>query len=151
AGHRLIAFLDDIDDYCSAARIDAALEDLFRRGVQVVATCRTGPEYDVFESNISPTLRELMKIVPVTKLTPKEVNIFHDPRLADNVDWHEFDGNVGSLFLPLSRMRDRYRILCESQRDSDRLSVQILHALKVLYLSGNRENKSTYDRDKLRD
>lgn len=104
-----IVFLDDIDDYCynkDHPALNKLLYYIIRKEIKCVITCRTGPEFDVFK-----------KYIHRKYFTPLTRNKFHIPRLdkktndfkeflnnnTENLksDLNSFDGNIGSIFLPL--------------------------------------------------
>ncbi|WP_452228100.1 hypothetical protein [Lacinutrix sp. MEBiC02404] len=116
----VIVFLDDVDEYCydnndslNLLLSNIVLQNSFSKNIKCVITCRRGPEYDKFQNKLDRNL--FYKIVE---------NRFHIPRFnsqdKDVSDFLElnkdkfktnpknFDGNFGSVVLPLDAMRERF-------------------------------------------
>ncbi|MFK8005562.1 MAG: hypothetical protein AB8H03_04295 [Saprospiraceae bacterium] len=144
------AFFDDIDDfYRKSKKVNKLLKFLLQKGVSIIATCRTGPEYRFLHKKIKGNLREQFKVIHLNKVSKQVSNkIITDNNIEENV---EIDGNIGSIFLPIVKMRERYYELENSKDPIDRLSISILKSLKALYYSSNFESKSSYLQEKVSD
>ena len=73
-----------------------------------------------------------------------------------------FDGTIGSLFIELTKMKDRYQRLTngniqgwphakELEADTAQLCVDILWSLKALYKTGNTRSNSVFSIEKASD
>lgn len=120
-----IVFFDDIDDFYNQQTIDNFIIELIRSGFQIVATCRTGPEYKDFKKTASSKVKEAFSIVMIDKMSRNTINEFAEQENID-IENSEFDGNIGSIILPIQKMRDRYDDLRHQKNEINDLSINIL-------------------------
>ena len=135
SSNKVIAFFDDIYHISDDNR---ALEKLFfellAMNVIIIATCFSGEEYKTgFENRLSEKVREHFKTFEIPKLTEEDIRDIGDEIWVQ--DTENFDGNIGSLFLELSKMKDRFRRLMNSENAIDRTCLLILKSLTALNIS----------------
>lgn len=148
--NNLIVLLDDVDDYCydTNPALNKLLKYIVTNNVKCILTCRQGPEFYKFKKYINSNI--FYKIIE---------NRFHIPRfhkndelvksfLNKNIDKFKtniknFDGNFGSIVLPLDAMRERFNKLIADEKDTE---VAILLGLKLHFHFLNYESsKSEYN------
>ncbi len=153
-----IVFLDDIDKFYDKKNINptnSVIKKLMRNKVIFIATCRTGPEHKTFSNQAGKDLYDKFdgEIKIPNKIDKDTIieNIKKESIEIDENDEKNFDGNIGSLFLPLTIMKKRYRDLWKSGKKVKKIAIEILDILKAFYVAGNYKNKSSYDIKKIKD
>ena len=147
-----IYFLDDIDQSIDKYPeiINSILTQIIKNRNKLIITCRTGPEYNLLISKLNK------QILPVlTKRTFIIKRLSHsNPVVKEFLEKYfkntpkEFDFNIGSLFIPLDDMRERYKVLLKKE---NKLPSTILKGLKFHHHLYNYENnKRTYDIKKIK-
>lgn len=153
ADNRII-YIDDIDDYCrhNSVALNKLLKYAIIKNIKLLITCRSGPEFLIVRNTLNRFIfSELLQ------------NRFHIPRFDKNSDTMSkfmtendiktdsimsFDGNLGSLILPLTAMRKRYM---ELDNMENRIPTTILKGLKFhFHLKNYEEDKTHYDDSKIR-
>ncbi|HAS42701.1 MAG TPA: hypothetical protein DCS93_19630 [Microscillaceae bacterium] len=162
-GHRHIAFIEDIDDYYKSnnerrQNYDFVIKELVRNDVQMFATCRTGPEYQSYKKEAHSKVKELFEVVKVDKINQADLNQFQERLDLDIERPRKFDGNIGSLFMKIQKMKDRYETLAHHAKNVDddvtnvtKIAHEILKALKAFYYSSNYFQKNEYSRELVQD
>lgn len=150
----IILFIDELDTFCenNPEAINHLLHFAFNNDLKCIFTCRTGPELTKVKNVLYHQLW--------TELISNRIRLprisSNDSRLKEFIftnssfikDVSHFDGNIGSLFIPLEDMRRRYQNLLENKKDH---SIAILKGLKFHYQLFNYEStKSQYDENKIR-
>lgn len=156
-GHKsMIIVFDDLDDHFrkNPKATNRLLAFALRQGIKVVATCRTGPEFEYMRSKMNHDLfsefRDVMFNIPRFKSSDNESldDFLKDNKGSFKSSLNFFDGNIGSVVLDLEEMKKRYEKLKE---DDKKLSIAILVGLKLHYYFHNYEiSKSTYNEGKIR-
>ena len=125
-----IVIIDDLQRFVSKNNFFSVLEDFIAKKWQIIASCRSGVEFtqllNVFSSNhkeISLCFNKQIEIGRISSGTGRNLAEKNHKRWG-NI---EFDGNIGSIFLPLSEMRFRYENLSADAKF-------ILRAIKILYV-----------------
>ena len=154
-GYRNIAFIEDIDDHYKndkgvKKRYDEMIKALVRGKVQIFATCRTGPEYKEFKRLSISKVREVFRKIMVGKVK-REIVLKFDESIIGNIEQSEFDGNIGSIFMHIHKMRDRYDDLINAKTDEADIAIKIMRALKTFYFASNFTRKSAYDAEAIKD
>lgn len=143
----LIVFLDDVDEYCKTPALNRLLHYITLKKIKCIITCRTGPEFDIFKKylnnrNYSKVLENRFHIKPIDKESLDFIKFCELNQKYFKSDIKNFDGNIGSLMLPLDDMRLRFEKL---QNVNATLPLGILLALKTHFHFFNYENtKSCY-------
>ncbi len=167
-GQRFIALFDDIDQFLfnySKENLEKFLFRLMKENIIIAATCRQGNEYLNFESFISHKIRLNFKQVFINRMNNYQVNEFikfietsvKKKKKRDIIlDKKAFDRNIGSYFMNLTVMWNRYRDLEKRIEKYDldippNLPGTILKALKYFYYTENTEGKSFFSIEKIKD
>ena len=162
---RFVAVFDDIDRILSKntkETLENFLLLLMEKKVIIAATCRRGNEFRLLESMISYRIRENLEPVFINRMTENQATNFKTFFAKKNkdkgaLDEKAFDGNVGSYFMELSVMYERYMNLEKLVKAydhlfiPDRLPREILKALKYFYYTENTEGKATFSMEKIKD
>ena len=138
-----ILFLDDLNKYTVFQNLSHLLNDFAAQKVVIVATCRSGPELEGVKKTLEQYFSSLFQHqVDVGKIERNKAEKI--AREAEREMPKTFDGNVGSIFLPLDTMKDRYNNKC------DEIQKCILRSIKRLYLAGIIEERETFSRDRVK-
>jgi len=165
---RFIALFDDIDQFLfnySKENLEKFLFQLMKEDIIIAATCRLGNEYLNFECIISYKIRLNFKQITINRMNNLQVNEFIkfiDTRVKKKkkreiiLDKNAFDRNIGSYFMNLTVIWNRYKNLRKliEKYDLDippNLPGTILKALKYFYHTENTEGKSTFSIEKIKD
>ena len=147
-----IVFFDDIDRYYELDGVNYLIKTLIEQGCQVIATCKTGPEYKNFKINSSSQIKDIFNIVHIQKKKfSQEELILLAHKLEVNLSESEYDGNIGSLLLPITKMRERYDNLKNENNYVGHIAVNFLKALKGLNFASNFHRKGIFDIGKMKD
>ena len=154
-GYRHIAFIEDIDDYYKNDKdirknYDQMIKDLVRAKVQIFATCRTGPEYKEYKRLSSGKVKEVFRKIQVGKIKREIIQEFDESVIGD-IEQREFDGNIGSIFMDIEKMKERYEELLNATTEEANIAIKIMHALKAFYFASNFTRKSAYDAEAVKD
>lgn len=132
---RKIVILDDIQKYVNYENFNRLFISFIEKEIQVIATCNSGMDLKRVENKISINQFNFHHIAlsPITKDTAQMI------AKQVHISWPntEFDGNIGSIFLPLKEIRNRYNDLSLKEK-------AILTAIKYAFLSGIYEEDLTY-------
>jgi hypothetical protein len=136
-----ILVIDDLDKYVSKPNFVYVLNNIYSRNLKngsflIAATCRSGPELEIVKGNddlrFFDTFGDPIKI---PKLDDQEgEKIAKEYGLEFTKD---FDGNIGTLFMSLDEMKERFIRLDETEKG-------ILRALKRLYYAGISEGREVF-------
>ncbi|MCP4157309.1 MAG: TIR domain-containing protein, partial [bacterium] len=160
---KCIAVFDDIDltmSLSSPQQLEKMILRLMDEGVTIAATCRRGNEFRLLESSISDKIREKLERVFINRLSDYQVKAFNDflkkKKRKIKLDQKAFDRNIGSYFMNLTAMYDRYKDLDKLIKQYDisvpaNLPKEILKALKYFYFTENAAGKSLYPMRKIKD
>ena len=137
-----ILLLDDIDKFFDYQNFMYLLQQFIRKGVIVVATCRSGPEYQKvctkMERELSTVFGNPIEVAEISENDAKEVTKQTSRKLPDT-----FDGNIGSIFLQLDTMKERFR-------DCSEIEKVILRSLKRLYFAGVYEQREIFSIERIK-
>jgi len=123
-----ILFLDDLNQFFAKQNFQALISAFLRdEKTVVVATCRSGPEYDALCQSNERELSLFGKPVEMPKIASEKAREI--AKEAGKTIPERFDGNIGSIFVPLEAMRVRYNSLEAAHKG-------ILRAIKRLYEAG---------------
>ena len=133
-----IIFLDDFHRLVDQQNFDHLLRTAIEKQVRIVATCRSGIECDKAKKKLLGQNVDLETIfggnVIEVKKVPEEVG--REVAQGSGIKWEavHFDGTVGSVFLPLGEMKQRFKDCTEEQKT-------ILRVLNTMYSLGIYEEK----------
>jgi len=135
-----ILLLDDLDKFVEKQNFTYLLRIFLKRDCVVVATCRSGPEYDrVCDKIEAYSIFGDPVIIPrISPANGKEV-----ARNIGKVLPSSFDGNIGSIFLQLNTMKERFKN-CSSEERS------ILRSIKRLYRAGIYKKRRSVNIEKIK-
>jgi len=129
AWRKAIVVFDDIQKHAEKQNFENMLTEILMRNVIIVATCRLGEEQKlltgVLKDKGSEIFREPVTLPVVTDELAFEIASECDIELPSS-----FDHNIGSIFLPLDAMNDRFFNQCtEPEKD-------VLRSLRRLHFAG---------------
>ena len=103
---RTVILVDDIHKYTTNETVAIMLTQYDLSGVTVVATCRSGKDLERLKSveSIYALFQETVMIGSITKEEARVVG-----NATAKMPPEGFDGTIGSIFLDLKAMRERYR------------------------------------------
>lgn len=123
---RIIVFIDDLNKYEKNLNFYELIKKLNEKSDEflILATCRTGEEYNTAMGEFGDNLREFeeVKIEDVEEEEGKEIA----KRAKIKFNENEFDKTIGSLFLGLHTMKERYR-KCPEQGKVFFITLKFLH------------------------
>jgi tetratricopeptide (TPR) repeat protein/general stress protein CsbA len=125
---RCILVIDDLDKFVEQQNFLYLLREFSRKNATIVASCRSGPEYEVVCNKLEADLSTLFSDpIEIHKLTKDE-----GEKIAEKTGRSlpsRFDGNVGSIFLELDTMKERFKRSSEEEQ-------AILEAVRCLFDAG---------------
>lgn len=162
---RFVVVFDDIDRILSKntkESLEIFLQLLLEKKVIIAATCRRSNEFRLLECMLSHHVRESLEMVFINRMTDNQVTNFKSFFNKKNrdigiLDEKAFDGNIGSYFMDLSAMYERYINLEKLIKTYDHLFIpdklpkEILKALKYFYYTENTEGKASFSKEKIKD
>ncbi|MEM9932557.1 MAG: hypothetical protein AAF824_03050 [Bacteroidota bacterium] len=157
----LVAFLDDIHNLVKNQNGEILIKELIKSRVPIIAACQTGPEYRLLKWTLEDKdekLLETFDIIEIPRFTEDELLELPEEIKAKS-DQEAFDGTIGSLFLELTKMKGRYQRLAQGkipgwyhtsgdEKPMAQLCVDLLWALKALYITGNMKSNSVFSTEK---
>lgn len=101
-----ILFFDDLNKYVNKINMYHLIKKFtpISKNLIIVSTCRTGKEYKLIKDEFSDILGDFIEI----KLEEVDKNFAEEINEKYNLNFDDFDGTVGSLFLGLDDMKTRY-------------------------------------------
>ena len=127
-GNKCILILDDLDKFIEKQHFIYLLQEYRKRNTIIVASCRSGPEYkklcEKLEIELSSIFGELIEMPKISIKEGEKVAEETGTRLPP-----EFDGNIGSIFLPLDAMVKIFKSCNPVEKG-------VLRAIKRLYYAG---------------
>jgi tetratricopeptide (TPR) repeat protein len=138
---RSIVVIDEIEKCIEKQNFDRLLRRFLDSDTLIIASCRCGPEYDKLhkqlETEFPLVFSEPLEIPRLLEEEAKQIAKEAEVELAET-----FDGNIGSLFLPLEAMKERYK-------DSNKIEQAVLRSVKRLYYAGVFEGRNTLDKQRI--
>jgi hypothetical protein len=141
-----ILFLDDLHKFVEKNGFERLLRAFLDTGTIIVATCRSGIEYKKIEAKIGGGDIDPAMIFGGSGIELKTITEEEGEKIADavNLPWADvksnFNGTVGSIFLPLREMKIRFD-QCKREEKT------ILRAIKRLFVSGIYKAKQFFPFD----
>lgn len=103
---KLIIFIDDLNKYSEKLDLNRLIKklELITKDFIIVATCRSGVEYESIRNEFSSSLKDFeeIKIEDIDVILGKNLSSIY------NLNFSDFDGTIGSLFLGIEDMKNRY-------------------------------------------
>ena len=132
---RRVIVIDDINNFLrkDKDRFIGVLNDFLREEIIVIATCRSGPEYEEYrDTEFGLVFGDALEI---ETLSGGEEDLIISEAKVEPPD--KFDGNIGSLFMPLAAMKKRYHQSTDIER-------KVLRSIKRLYNAGVYRGKGDF-------
>jgi hypothetical protein len=155
---KTLIFFDDIEEFLAAwgGELKIFITQLLNQGNPILATCRKGDEYDTLLGGLGAAfINDTFERVEVAKMDEGETLAFQTAHPQLTLDTQAYDHTIGSYFLELSTMEDRFRRLGELCKQYDRSQRQhvegVLKALNLLYYTHNTAGKNLYAKTKVFD
>ncbi len=121
--------LDDLNKFVEKRNFEYLLQEFLKTNITIIASCRSGLEYDTvcekMDTKVSSIFGDAVELSKISKQEGKEI-----ARRVGKTLLPTFDGNVGSIFLPLDTMKNLFRKKCSSVERS------VLRSIKRLYHGG---------------
>ncbi len=131
-----LLLVDDINKYVSKQHFEHLLQQYIDNGYLIVATCRKGPELGRAKSALEQIFASLFNDPVVMGKVSRE-----DAQTAAQATGLEmpdsFDGNIGSVFIELETMRQRYDN-CSDEGGA------VLQSIKRLFMGGVYDEGGIY-------
>ena len=136
-----IVLFDDLHRFVEKQNFDHLLRGFAEKNIVIIATCRSGREYEnaknrLLKSQIDLELifqKNIIELGKISKEVGKEIAV-KVKKIWNEV---EFDGTVGSVFMDLAEMKKRFYECNPTEKT-------ILRAIKLLYDSGIYKGKQEF-------
>ncbi|MCD6451897.1 MAG: tetratricopeptide repeat protein [Acidobacteria bacterium] len=138
-----VLFLDDLNKFVGKQNFEYLISEFLKRKIPIIATCRSGPEYE----QIWKKLEEKLSLTFGDPIEIPKVSREEGEKIAKETGKDElpesFDGTIGSIFLPLVVMSNRFKSLQPEERG-------ILLSLKRLHLAGIYRERDIYSTERVK-
>jgi len=121
-----ILVLDDLDKFTEKQNFSFLLQQFIKRKISIIATCRSGPEFDCSRNKMEREFQIFKKQILIPKITRDQAQEIADSTQRKLPD--SFDGNIGSIFLELDAMKERYKSLTALEKGVLRSVQRLYHA-----------------------
>jgi tetratricopeptide (TPR) repeat protein len=134
---KTLVLFDDLDKFVEEEHFLHILNMFDERKVTIIASCRSGPEYDNLRKKMKEEQLDLffvrtLEIATISRDDAEKIG----QETAEPIPPH-FDGNIGSIFLHLHVMESRFRECNEVEKC-------FLKATKRLYYAGIYEERQIF-------
>lgn len=135
-----VAFFDDIHEFAARQNFPYLLKAFRENNIPVLATCRSGFEFERLDKAIDITQyfdKNVVKVESIDDKTGKMIAV------NNHIKWNEikFNHTIGSIFMPLKEMEYRFNhVLNEIEK-------RILRTIKKLHITGLYNEKSVFPID----
>jgi len=139
-----VVVLNDLDKYVEKDNFLYLLQIFIKCNTLIIASCRSGKEYDKLRKYIEYNRFDILSIfkstIEIQKIWRQEAE-----KIAKETgrDLLTFDGNIGSIFISLETMKMRF------EECSD-INKGILRSLKRLYIAGIYKEREIYSIEKIK-
>ncbi|MFC2032397.1 tetratricopeptide repeat protein [Chloroflexota bacterium] len=144
-GGKKVLLLDDIDKYADKQNFDYLLQRFLQRDIIIIASCRSGKEFEkmckyleTFHFDVPSIFGHPVEISKITNNEAAEIVKQTSSKLPDT-----FDGNIGSIFLGLDAMIERYRNCSDVEKG-------ILHCIRCLYYAGIYKGREVFSLQRIK-
>ena len=127
AFNRTVIVFDDLEKYAGKPGLTALIDRARDAGAILIATCRSGPEYNSVCEKLQhylPLFGKPLAIPPATKAEGKTVAENTGRKMPAG-----FNGIVGVILVPLEAMHEQYRVAGKDEK-------KVLESIKRLYDAG---------------
>lgn len=136
-----VVILDDLDRFVEIGIFEKLMAIISDKNLVVVATCQTGDPFNLVKSKLVDKRLDLETIFGKNIIDIGDITKDEARQIAKNekINWKdtEFDGTIGSIFLQLGEMKNRYNALDETEKD-------LLKTIKKLQIAGIYEGKHIF-------
>jgi len=136
-----VLVLDDINKFAAKQGFTSFLGEFIKKNVIILATCRTGNEYEMLCRSVERELEWFGKPVEISKLSEEEKQQV-EQQLGKALP-ERFDGNIGSIFVDIETMRQRFRACTTEEKG-------ILRSLKRLHAAGIYKGRELFSLERLK-
>ncbi len=136
-----VLVLDDIDKFAAKQGFTSFLGEFIKKNVIILATCRKGIEYEMLCRSLERELEWFGKSVEISKLSKEEEQQV-EQQLGKTLP-ERFDGNIGSIFVDIETMRQRFRDCTTEEKG-------ILRSLKRLHAAGIYKGRELFSLERLK-
>ena len=139
---RRVVFIDDIDKFTNVQNFNHLIQSILKENITIVATCRSGPEYATLSAKMEGHLSLIFEDpVEIAKISREEADEI--PKTTGTEMPSEFDGNIGSIFIKLDAMRERFR-------GCDGIKKGILRSIRRLYYAGIYDEREVFSIERIK-
>lgn len=139
---RGVLILDDIDKFTEKQGFFHLLRNFHSKDYTIIATCRSGNPYSIFKSKAErenyPPFKNEVDIPRISKEDGENVSKKAKTKLPKT-----FDGNIGSIFLPLEAMIDRIKNSTLEEKG-------VLRSIGRLYATGIYEQREQFNIERIK-
>ncbi|MCE7744260.1 MAG: tetratricopeptide repeat protein [Candidatus Heimdallarchaeota archaeon] len=145
---RKIVILDDLHRYLQLKNFHYLFNLLIsEENITIIATCQSEFRYDSTKNELLRKLHlNLESIFNIIKVDP--IKVEEAKRIVKEIGKHwkevNFDGTIGSIFLPIVEMKRRFSEECN---DKERT---ILKSIKIANLAGIYEGKNSFNKNQIK-
>jgi len=129
-----ILFIDDFQIFVERNNFEHLIRQALEKNITIVATCRSGEELKKTEGKMAGVNLYLDMVFGENMIEMGTMDPEEGEKVADEVgiDWKTvaFNGTVGSIFMKLPEMKDRFQNKCSPQEKT------VLRAMKDMYECG---------------
>ena len=136
-----VLVLDDIDKFAAKQGFTSFIGEFLKKNVIIIATCRTEIEYEMLCHSLERELEWFGKSVEISKLSEEEKQQV-EQQLGKALP-ERFDGNIGSIFVDIKTMRDRFNACTNEEKG-------ILRSLKRLHAAGIYKGRELFSLERLK-
>ena len=138
-----VILIDDFHRFIALQSSDCLFRVAIDNNVTIMATCRSEMEYKKAENKMQSLnigLETIFGRENIVELPKVSESVGKDVARKAGIEWEnvEFDGNIGSVFMHLSEMRDRFKNKCDETEKT------ILRAVKKLYITGVYQERNVF-------
>jgi len=140
-----ILVLNDLDKYIEKQNFFHLLQEFLKRDIIIIASCRSGEEYNNLCKYLQKFNFDISSIFGAPREIPK-IPRSEGENVAKQTNIEllsTFDGNIGSIFLQLDTMRERYRTCTEVEKG-------ILKSMKRLYYAGIYREREIFSLERIK-
>ncbi len=131
-----VVILDDLNRFVEISNFERLLEIIRDKKLIIVATCQSGDKFKLIDNKLESETIFGKNIIEMGQITE---NIARKIAKKEGIKWEdtEFNGTIGSIFLKLHEMRNRYNALNETEKN-------LLKIVKKLQISGVYEGNHIF-------
>ncbi len=137
---KVIVF-DDLNKFADKQNFLHLLQEFIKINTIIIASCRSGPEYEKLCGKIEKELLIFDNTLKIPKVSGDQ-GIEIAQQVGINMP-ERFDGNIGSLFINLDAIKDRYKKCGHIEKG-------ILRSIKRLYYAGIYREREIFSINKIK-